>query len=295
MQPPEPSPQTPESRLAAAKAARGRAFGQTGERDACSRHCRSSGAGQGAPACRPDADDLRETRGETREAERHSRRHGERSVGTCGGCRRERADGRGGDGLVRSGRRSCRFGVGRRGRGSFLGGRSPGCPGCGRRRARLVRRRPRKGEEDQGRRCSRATVALCRCARCRHERKRVPLLEANRAVASETELRLQQMRAGIMEVKAPGFDRPTESVPAPSAAAGASPLEYAAVSDEAPAAPYGEALAGQTCAMPPQRGRPAGRELLCAASHRTAGVLAGTGRAQQGVVGSAGCRPQRLF
>ena len=75
--------------------------------------------------------------------------------------------------------------------------------------------------------------------------------EANRAVASETELRLQQMRAGIMEVKAPGFDRPTESVPAPSAAAGASPLEYAAVSDEAPAAPYGEALAGQTCAMPP--------------------------------------------
>ena len=143
------------------------------------------------PLAVPTPDDLRENaRRDARGPERHSRRHGERSAGTCGGCRRERADGRGGDGLVRvwTPKRQLRR-------------RSPGPRKLpGRPQPRLPRlrttacltgsRRPRgKGEEDQGRRCSRATVALCRCARCRHERKRVPLLrgEPRRCFRDRTE------------------------------------------------------------------------------------------------------------
>lgn len=106
----------------------------------------------------------------------------------------------------------------------------------------------KKTKDDGG---SRATVALCRCARCRHERKRVPLLrgEPRRCFRDRTEAAADACRHHGSE--GPRFRSALRTVSAPSAPAGASPLEHAAVSDEAPAASHDEALAGQTCAMPP--------------------------------------------
>ena len=252
MQPPEPSPQTPESRLAAAKAAvaalSGKPVSATPVPDIAGRLVQV----KEPPLAVPTPDDLRETRGETREALSGipADTVNEALARAAAVVENEQMAGEGTDWFGLDAEAAASASVAGAEEASWAAAApaaqaaDDGVPDWFKKAQEKAKKTKDDGAPVQRSRYADALDAAM-------SESASHFSEANRAVASETEQRLQQTRAGIMEVKAPGFDRPAESVSAPSAPAGASPLEHAAVSDEAPAASHDEALAGQTCAMPP--------------------------------------------